>query len=329
MINNFKDILEKEIEAFLKAALDNNHKIEKDDITSETIITFFLKPIPEAPNSSAQRGIFVIKTIVLDNYKEIHITNLLCNGIFRGKGMAKKLIKLIYDMGKEYNYDTYLVNMVNSFFNSMRRRKAEIINKEILKITDETDLTSIRNTPKAYSHEIAKCKNVKEEFLPYLPVHSNAISFIKWKQRNIDYILSDFEFTNVRNIMKEEKNEKLFFPIFNMEYIVDTYFNPEDPYSMDKEICEQFYFYIWKTNPIIDLLKQTGTGYTIVNKDQLEFCTLNLGELYKFKPIYFKDIDDLKRKMSKDLNSDILNILIWAKSKDKVIFHAIEQKPLR
>lgn len=329
MINNFKDILEKEIETFLETKLENKYRIVKNDPINDTIIAISLEPIPEKCNNNFHRGEFALRAVVLDNYNEIHISNLVCTGIFKGKGMAKKLIEVIYQKGKEYDYNTFLVNISPSFFNSMRRRKAEVISKKIMKITDETDLTTIRNTPKAYSNEISKCKNVKEEFLPYLPVHSNAISFIKWKQRKIDYILSDFEFTNIRNIMKEENNNKLFLPDFDMEYIIDTYFNSEDPYSLDKEICEQFYFYIWKTNPIIDLLKKSGTGYTIIDRHNHELCTLSSGEYYKYSPISFKDIDDLKRKMLKELNSDILNILIWAKSKDKVIFHAIEQKPLR
>lgn len=327
MVNNFKEILEKEITYFLESKVKNRYNLIEHETVNESEIAISLEPIGSS-DLPFQKGHFAVRLIILDNYNEIHISKLLCTGVFRGKGMAKKLIELIYHKGKEHGYETYLVDVSPSFFDSMRRRKVEIINKEILKITDETDLTSVRKTPKPFTNEIARCKNVKEEFLPYLPSHSNAISFLKWKQRQIDNLLSDINFPRIRKITKED-DRKVLFPVFNLEYITNTYFNPEDPYSLDKELCEQFYFYIWRTNPIIKLLKQTGTGYTIIGEHEHEICTLNSGEFSKYNPVYFKDINDLKIEMSDNLNTDILNILTWAKNKNKLILHILNKKPLR
>lgn len=326
MVNNLKDILENEIGSFLRIRIKDNYKIVQNNSIEDNKISFSLEQILSNHNLNSKKGEFLINLVIIESYNEIHIDSLLCTGIFKEQGMAKQLIQLIYKKGKEYDYETLLVNLSPSFFNSMRRRKAKVINKQCVKITDETDLTTIRTTPRPFTNDLLNYNNVKKEFLPYLPPYLNAISFLKWKQKNIEYVLSDFDFPKIRNIIKEKK--RLLFPVFNIEYIAETYFNPEDPFSLDKELCEQFYFYIRKSNPLVELLRETGTEYTLVEGHQQEICTLNSGKFCKYSSIFFKDIDDLKMQMSNNLNCDILNILVWAKSKNKIIFKALEKKPL-
>lgn len=260
-----------------------------------------------------------IQLEIVENQKIIYITNILFSGKFAKNGLGKKIIKLIYEIGKKNKYRTILYDMVNSFFNSMRRRKAKVINinNQDVEITDETDLESKRNVPKPFTPEIlkySKVNKVKKEFLPFNS--ETGIEYLLFNSKRVEELLSNLKFDQFTNNLEQ----LVLIPVMELQYILNTYFDNNDPFSLDKELCELFNFVIHKDNPIISLLEKVGTEYTILaDSNSNEFCTFSTNYYTGYEFLTFKNKKELENKMV-NLSQILINILYFAKFNNKLSF---------
>lgn len=320
MNNNLKKTLENNMKDFLKNKIEFPYNIEEKCDFEKEIIHFFIKKTNEDNHFSSSTG--VIRLEISHQKHTVYITNILFSGKFGKRNIGKGLIKVIYDVGKKFGYRTLLWNMVPNFFDSMRRRNAEVINYETVEITDKTDLESMRTVPKAFSQEICNYPNVKKEFLPYLP--KDLFAYNKWINKSVDIILNNSDFSTLNG-----NTEKLIlFPIMDIKYITDIYFNENDPFSLDKAFCEKFYFYIYKNNPIIKLLEKMETNYEILEKENIkEFCTFEESQYTGYSNLIFTDTTQIKKQLINCLPHDFLNILYHAKINNKLGFIVLKYIP--
>jgi len=56
--------------------------------------------------------------------KQVRIPNIIVTNSFNFHGIGKKMIKIIYDISQKYEYDLFLVNMVDTFYEKMQNRGA-------------------------------------------------------------------------------------------------------------------------------------------------------------------------------------------------------------
>jgi hypothetical protein len=83
----------------------------------------------------------IIRLAVAENFREIHISNILMLGFMKRQGIGKGLIAKIYEVAKSFNYSLFLVLMTESFFNRMVKRGAAVIEEGgCVQITDQTNL---------------------------------------------------------------------------------------------------------------------------------------------------------------------------------------------
>jgi len=83
----------------------------------------------------------IIRLTVAENFREIHISNILMPGFMKRQGIGKELIAKIYGVAKAFNYTLFLVLMTESFFNRMVKRGDVVIEEgDCVQITDQTNL---------------------------------------------------------------------------------------------------------------------------------------------------------------------------------------------
>lgn len=314
MKKDFEKYLEEQIILFFKNNTNKKDHVEKKyDYEDAIKINIF----EEKNGEKSTKG--MIRLYVNDEYKQIRITNILFKETLARKGLGKQLIEQIYKIGKKNEYRTFLVNMVPSFFNRMRRRDARVIDGETVEIIERTDLKTNKTGPRAFSEEIEILKNVKEEFKP-LNIPNGFVERIEWALNKAEIILKDIE--TDENYQKYENKKKILIPIIDYKYILNIYFDKTDCISCDKEFSEQFCFVVGPKNKDISLLNDIGA--TLVINETLKpsqiFCTLTLSDYLDYESIIFTDLNNLKNEMSKKLSPFLLNALSIAKEKKKLNF---------
>ena len=86
-------------------------------------------------------GNIVLMAIFNHPENRILIPNILVSGIFRHKGIGKKLISLILNTCVLVGYRLFLVQVVESFYERLIKRGATGIDFETVEITKDTNLT--------------------------------------------------------------------------------------------------------------------------------------------------------------------------------------------
>lgn len=73
--------------------------------------------------------------------KEVQIPIIFLGEDLRYKGIGKKIIYLIYNICKENEYRLFIVDLVESFYNKLVNRGAQIVKPyDVVEITDDTRL---------------------------------------------------------------------------------------------------------------------------------------------------------------------------------------------
>lgn len=127
--------LEKEIIQNLETFLNNEFKeYEYSTSTHDSIQIYAIN----RKNSSDKWQL--IRLGINDNNEQIYISNLHV-GNLKHNGIGKKMISIVYHTGKRHNYDTFLVQLVDSFYERLLRRGALRTNEyDTLMIVDSTNL---------------------------------------------------------------------------------------------------------------------------------------------------------------------------------------------
>lgn len=263
----------------------------------------------------------MISLVVNKKVKEIYITNILFNSYYiNHKGIGKELIEVIYKKGKKEGYRTFLVDMVESFFNRMVYRGATPINDETVEINDETDFSKSNRKYQSFSNELKNIKGIKEEFLPLVEEDDNEesystldfLGFYDAKEKRIDFLLKNLENNELYKEM--EKEEKILIFKINAQYILDTYFDKNDPVSCDPELCKYFCFEIGEDSIYIDILKNVKAKYVVT--DYLSKNEIITGIATKMP--FFINKNDLKNYLINNMPLYLSNILYYAKKKGKL-----------
>ncbi|GHU86789.1 hypothetical protein FACS189476_00740 [Spirochaetia bacterium] len=81
-----------------------------------------------------------LKLYFLHDGKEAHIPNIIIPQFLKHNGIGKKMISLIYETLKQFDYRLFVVQMVDSFYNRLLQRGAVPIDGDTVEITDNTKL---------------------------------------------------------------------------------------------------------------------------------------------------------------------------------------------
>src|ERR1035437_8017458 len=127
--------LEKEIIQNLETFLNNELKeYEYSTSTHDSIQIYAINKKDSSDNWQ------LIRLGINDNNQQIYISNLHV-GDLKYNGIGKKMISIVYHTGKRQNYDTLLVQLVDSFYERLLRRGALRTNEyDTLMIVDTTNL---------------------------------------------------------------------------------------------------------------------------------------------------------------------------------------------
>jgi hypothetical protein len=107
----------------LEGLIDEKNKTEKK----------FIEDYFKSPN-------MVLRIYFLHNSKQVQIPNIMIPYALRHKGIGKHIISLIYDVCKVFGYRLFIVQMVDSFYNRLLKRRALMIDEDSVEITDDTKL---------------------------------------------------------------------------------------------------------------------------------------------------------------------------------------------
>jgi predicted GNAT family acetyltransferase len=83
---------------------------------------------------------FLMLELYIREDKQIIITNIFIPMIMRKKGFGMKILSIIFELAEKEDYALFISDMVQSFYNKMLQRNAIPINKETVRITNETKL---------------------------------------------------------------------------------------------------------------------------------------------------------------------------------------------
>lgn len=82
----------------------------------------------------------LIRLLPFRNEKIVRLPNIMMPIEFRHKGIGKQLIAQIYEICKHFDYRLILVDVVESFSNSLRKRNAKFLDIDTIEITQDTNL---------------------------------------------------------------------------------------------------------------------------------------------------------------------------------------------
>lgn len=308
MKKNFYEALKEQMIAFLKENLNEKYEIKEGKIYQETEIC--LKVLEK----KSKEDYMIIKLYIDPKQKVIGITNILNIRELAHQGLGKRFIKEIYEFGKKYNYRTFGVDLVRSFYRRLKRRGARVVDIETVEITDETDLlTQNKKEIRAYTFQVEELENVKEE-LKLFGNYNNLSSILSWELNCANFILKDFNF-------KENNEKKILIFGIDYKYILDVFFDKNDPASCDPEYSDQFLFVIPEgDNNLIEKIKKLKGKYCIDKNHFIKkpICLLFDDEYDTIDVIQAKTLAELKNQILY-FSKFKLNILKFAKEKNKLV----------
>lgn len=123
------------IENVIKILEPFKNKCEFDSSVSENLIEVHGR-------GNATGGFILLRASILTDCKQIHIQNIFIPDFMKHKGIGKIIIRLIFEIASKYGYETFVVDMVQSFYNKLIKRNGYPSDEESVQITNDTDLHS-------------------------------------------------------------------------------------------------------------------------------------------------------------------------------------------
>lgn len=85
----------------------------------------------------------MIRIIVLDSFEQIHIPNVFMPPLLQFRGIGKTMIRIVYEVGVIYGYDTFVVQLTDGFETRLLKRGALPTGKyNVLQIVEATNLVN-------------------------------------------------------------------------------------------------------------------------------------------------------------------------------------------
>ncbi|MCA6471293.1 MAG: hypothetical protein IM591_12990 [Chitinophagaceae bacterium] len=111
-------------------------KVVSDFINDWSIdVTYFYTAENEVDAKS------LIRLLPYREEKVVKLTNIMIPNELKHKGLGKLLIKQIFEVCQRLTYRLVLVDVVESFSNSLKKRNAKFLNFDTIEITNKTILT--------------------------------------------------------------------------------------------------------------------------------------------------------------------------------------------
>jgi GNAT superfamily N-acetyltransferase len=132
--NNINDLLLERIADYLNPYLKKlrDSSIENENGKIEVTGTTDGKPT----------SLFVLIRIdIREEWKQIFISTLYLPDFMRHQGIGKQLVKVVYNAAKQLGYELFIAQMMDSFYERMRKRGALKCEKpDMVQIVDSTKL---------------------------------------------------------------------------------------------------------------------------------------------------------------------------------------------
>lgn len=141
----------------------------------------------DAPINSNKLDILIndkSRILICLESNNLYIPSLIIAPEFRHKGIGKNIISIVFSISKKYNYNLYLVDLVDSFYLDLLLRGASKTNSnDSLLITDNTNLYNNYYKP---NEKIDKMINMYEHFRSYDDLFTSICNIVRYKD-NIDF----------------------------------------------------------------------------------------------------------------------------------------------
>jgi hypothetical protein len=93
------------------------------------------------------QSILVLRIVFLHDLREIQIPNIFMPDCMKRSRLGKRTIKAIHDVGASFDYELFITDLTQSFFDRLLKRGAVQMNESCVQITAATDLTSDVGSP--------------------------------------------------------------------------------------------------------------------------------------------------------------------------------------
>ena len=91
--------------------------------------------------SNSDEKYSIISIGIQNDYKQIYISRVLIPPLLKYNRVGKRLIRIVYEIGVVFGYNTFVVQLTDSFKNRLLSRGALITNEDdILQIVETTNL---------------------------------------------------------------------------------------------------------------------------------------------------------------------------------------------
>lgn len=149
---NIQSNLTKEIEKDLVKFLESYKQIYKDELFEFYIVKGdeLFEIYGKYKNEFNRKGeddipkldeCIILRMNTSSQHKQIQIFNIFLPKFMKYQGIGKKIIFRIFSLTEKYDYELFIVDMVNSFYNKMINRGATPCDQEdVVLITKDTKL---------------------------------------------------------------------------------------------------------------------------------------------------------------------------------------------
>jgi hypothetical protein len=129
--------LEKDIIFYLEQFLNTQlNEFYSYSISNDDFIEVYATGKPDE-----SRKYCLIKVGISQSSEEIYIPHICIPADMKHKGIGKKMIYVVYTVGKKYDYDVFLVQLDDAFKEKLLKRDAlETDDPDTLQITERTNL---------------------------------------------------------------------------------------------------------------------------------------------------------------------------------------------
>lgn len=117
------------------------------DLKHQSSETSTLSVLCKVEETSLSRTI-ILHLLFLHEARQMHISNIMMPEPMKWARLGKRTIKAIFDVAEATGYQLLIVDMVNSFYERMLKRKAQPIDHDPVLITRETDLIGDVGSPR-------------------------------------------------------------------------------------------------------------------------------------------------------------------------------------
>jgi hypothetical protein len=133
-LDEIKELLTARIIFFLKPNLDKLHHYSIEDEGGKMEVI-------GATDDKVTSVFVLIRILISEEHRKIYITSLKLPDFMRHQGIGRKLIKVIYKLATELQFEVIITLMTDSFCESMKKRGAlEFGGPNSVKIAESTML---------------------------------------------------------------------------------------------------------------------------------------------------------------------------------------------